>query len=207
MNISGLEACSLDLYTDIKDLQTKYPAPMVGKIMRVREMHQYIIANPTVSDKDFVAEHLNRFSMSRPVAYSELHILKALLPTLGKSSKEFHQWRFNEMILETYNRAKEKGNFKEMANAAAAYARYNSLEKEENADREELFRAIMVQPFVPTMDPRVLGIEPIKNLEARQKKLLEELSKESTGAEIVEFEDIDVEQLIKDESATPPTVL
>ena len=207
MNISALEACSLDLYTELQELQEKYSAPMVQKILRVREMHQYMIERPSVADKDFIAEHISRFSMSRPVAYSELHILKALLPTLSKSSREFHQWRYNEMILETYNAAKAAGNYKGMALAAASYARYNSLEKEEDTDREELYRSIVVQPFIPTMDPRILGIEPIRNLEERQKKLLEEMTKESTSVDMVEFEETDVEQLIKDDTGAKTDIL
>ncbi len=56
------------------------------------------------------------------------------------------------------------------------------------------FDLIVVQPFMATQDPSVLGIKPIKDVEKVIKTLLEKYSKESTDVEDVEYEEADLEE-------------
>ena len=192
MNVSALEACRRDLYTSRDELLAKYPSATVEKVLRVREMHQWLVANPTSKDREFVEQDVVRFAISEQNAYSDLRIVKQLLPSLVESSRNFARWQYSEMIQETYNLAKAKGDLKTMERCATSYARHNNIslvdDDEPGADSPD------VQPFVATMDPRVLGIPPIPNLQARIDELLDKYSKESSDIEDVDYEEADLEE-------------
>ena len=50
-----------------------------------------------------------------------------------------------------------------------------------------------MQPFTATEDPRVLGIEPIPNLQQRIDAMINKYRKESADIDDVEFEEVDLE--------------
>ncbi len=51
----------------------------------------------------------------------------------------------------------------------------------------------LVQPFMATDDPRVLGIEPIPNIAEKISAMIEKYRKETIDIEDVEFEEVDLE--------------
>ena len=51
---------------------------------------------------------------------------------------------------------------------------------------------IVVQPFFPTTDPRVVGINPMPNIDERIRKLTRELSDTHPDTENVEYEEADL---------------
>ena len=93
---SAIEICRTDLFTKTEDLQKLYPQTFVDKVLRVREMYNWFISNPDGTDREFVAELLQRHSVSKVTAYSDLAIVKSLLPMLASASRDFHRWRFND---------------------------------------------------------------------------------------------------------------
>lgn len=192
MNISALEVCRRDLYADESELRGRYPAATVEKVLRVREMHQWSVANTTSSDRDFVEECVRRFDVSTRSAYGVLHIVKELLPSLNENSKEYARWKYNEMILETYKLAKEAEDFKTMERAASSYAKYNRIDLED--EKKLPYDMIVLQPFVPTMDPTVLGLAPIPNLDAHVDALLKKYSADISDIEDIEYEEADLEE-------------
>ena len=120
-----LEICRTDLFTREVELQERYPQVIVDKVLRIREMYNWFISNPDGTDREFVAELIQRHGISKVTAYADLAIVKTLLPTLATASRDFHRWRFNEMIMKTYAKAQAKGDTKTMERAAASYAKYN----------------------------------------------------------------------------------
>lgn len=190
MYSSLLEACRKDLYTSRDELAGLYPEPVVDGVLRVREMHQWLVANPAKPDREFIAETIRRFSISKTAAHRTLAVVKTLLPTLLKSSKEFHRWRFNEMILSTYRNAEARGDTRTMERAAASYARYNSVEKDDEVKITP--DMVTVQPFTATDDPAVLGLKRIPNLRDRIKELIGKYSAETPDIEDVDYEEADL---------------
>lgn len=197
------EACRIDLFTDEAELRSKYPDNTVDKILRIRAMHQWWVAHPSEPDRAFVAEVTTRYNVSKHCAYSDLAVVKTLLPTLSDSSKAYHRWRANEMLLETYRMAKSRKDMRTMAQVAASYAKANGVDKEPEAELP--YDEIVVQPFVATDDPTPLGIKPMPNRDERVRALLKKYSAESSDIEDVEFEEADLElgSLFPDKPTVP----
>ncbi|MDD7654095.1 MAG: hypothetical protein SOY38_03595, partial [Sodaliphilus sp.] len=98
---SALEVCRTELFTKVEDLQQKYPQTLVDKVIRVREMYNWFLSNPGGTDREFVSEVMQRHSVSKVTAYSDLAVVKTLMPLLASASRDFHRWHFNEMIMQT----------------------------------------------------------------------------------------------------------
>ena len=187
-----LDICRKDLFANEDKLREQYPEVVVVRVLRIRDMYLWTVANPEAKDRQFVEELLNRYDMSRVMAYKDLGIVKSLLPSISVASRDFHRWRFNEMILETYQMAKKRKDTKTMEKAASSYAKNNNVGLEEEAKIP--YELLLVQPFVLTMDPSVLGITPIPNLQEKIDAMLEKYKRETIDIEDVTFEEADLEE-------------
>lgn len=192
MHISGLDACREHLYTSEAELAKIFPEDICLKVIRVRALHQYILANPGARDSAIVRECTGRFGVSRTVAYSDLAIIKALLPHITQSSKDFHRWRYNEMVLQTYEMARLRGDVRTMERAAASLAKYNNIDQEQKSDIP--VDKIIPQPFIATDDPSVLGIKPLPNIRDRQRALIEKYTKETADIQDISYEPADLDE-------------
>lgn len=190
-NPSALEVCRTDLFTREAELRERYPQSVVDKVLRVREMYNWFIANPDGTDREFVNELVQRHDVSKVTAYSDLAVVKAMLPLLAAASRDFHRWRFNEMIMNTYKMAQKRKDTKTMVRAAASYAKYNRVDLED--EQVMPYEMIVVQPFTATSDPSVLGIKPIPNIQRKISDMIKKYRAETIDIEDVEFEEPDLE--------------
>ena len=169
-------------------------------------MVTWCIANPDAKDRQFVDEIMQRYGLSKVTAYADLKIVKSLLPNLSEATRDFHRWRYNEMILETYQMAKKRKDTKTMEKAATSYAKYNRIDVED--ETAVPYHMIVVQPFFPTTDPRVVGINPVPNIDERIKKLTKELGASNPDTLNIEYEEADMNfEEIFDEHRTRLTLL
>lgn len=170
-----------------------YTPAQVARVLRLRDMYNWVLANPDAKDRQFIEEELARgFAVHKSQAYADLAIIKALVPLLTEASREFHRWRYNEMIIETYQMAKKRKDTKTMERAATSYAKYNRVDIEDEAALP--YELIVIQPFTATSDPTVLGIKPIPNRQKFVEDLLAKYRAESADIEDVEFEEADLEE-------------
>lgn len=187
-----LEICSKDLFTAEDELFEKYNAEQAQRVLRLRDMYNYYISNPDTKDRQFVDTAMSRHGIMKSQAYADLSIIKSLLPLLSSASRDFHRFRFNEMILETYQMAKARKDTKTMEKAASSYAKFNRVDLE---DEQALpYDLIVVQPFTATSDPRVLGIKPIPNVEEKIAAMLKKYRQESMDIDDVDYEEVDLEE-------------
>lgn len=192
MNKSTLELCRSELFTPEDDLKKRFPQLTVDRIMRVRSMYLWRISNPDKKDRQFVEECLARFpDLGKYAAYDCLKIVNSIMPMLAEKSREFHRWRYNEMILDTYQMAKSRKDTKTMERAASSYAKYNRVEVEDEAKNQ--YELIPVQPFTATDDPRTLGIEPIPNIREKINSMLKKYRAETIDIEDIDFEEPDLQ--------------
>lgn len=187
-----VQVCQVDLFSPEQELMTKYDDTTVQRVLRVRDTYTYLLANPDTPDRQAVERLMDQFGISQSCAYNDLAIVKTLLPMLAQASKEFHRWRANEMLLETYRLAKEKKDTKSMERAASSYAKYNRIDLEE--EQTLPYDEIVVQPFTATDDPSPLGIKPIPNIQEKIKQMLDKYVAESMDIEDVEYEEFDLEE-------------
>ena len=187
-----IEVCKVDLFTGEAELQDRYDAVTIARLLRLRAEYQWVLANPDLADRAFIDEFTGRTGLSDRAIYADLSIIKQLLPALSSSSRDYHRWKANQMLLETYQMAKKRKDTKTMERAASSYAKYNRVDLED--EQVMSYDQIVVQPFTATNDPSVLGIKPIKDIEKRIKELIEKYRKESIDIEDVEYEEADLEE-------------
>lgn len=187
-----LEICQLDLFTAEAELREKYDEITVRRLLRLRDMYSWVVANPDAKDRQFVDTLISRYHISQASAYSDLAIIKTMIPRIAEASRDYHRWRANEMLLETYQMAKKRKDTKTMERAASSYAKYNRVDIED--ERVMPYDQIVVQPFTATDDPTVLGIKPIPNINEKIKDMLDKYRKETIDIEDIEFEEADLEE-------------
>lgn len=191
-NISTLDLCREHLFTAEADIVARFGEAAAERVMRVRDMYMWRLANPDSKDRQFVDEFKSRYPMGKNAAQEYLRIINALLPALSEKSRDFHRWRYNEMILETYQMAKARKDTKTMERAATSYGKLNKIDTEDV--QAVPFHLIVVQPFVATDDPSVLGIKPIPGIDDKIKAMLDKYSAETLDIEDVEYEEADLEE-------------
>ena len=197
---SIIDIARTDLYTNRDELEQKYAISQVEHIIRLRDMVTWSIANPDMKDRQFVDEIIQRYGISQVTAYADLKIIKAVLPNLGEATRDYHRWRYNEMILETYQMAKKRKDTKTMEKAATSYAKYNRIDVED--EQSVPYHMIVVQPFFPTTDPRVVGINPVPNIDERIRKLKKELADSHPDTLNIEYEEADtqIEEIFRNDT-------
>ncbi len=191
-NPSTLEICRLDLFTAEDELRERYPDSIVTRVLRVREEYNWFLSNPDAKDRQFVENAVSRFGISKSLAYNDLGIVKMLLPHLAQASRDFHRYRYNEMILETFQMAKKRKDTKTMEKAASSYAKFNRVDLED--EQAVPYDLIVVQPFTATDDPSVLGIKPMPRLQERIQELLHKYQAENIDIEDIQYEEADLEE-------------
>ena len=179
-----------DLFTDELTLRDKFPAVAVERLLRIRAMYNWVLSNPEAKDKEFIDMATSRHGIAKTIAYDDLRIIKTIIPNLTQDSRQYHRWKYNEMILETYAMAKKRKDTKTMERAATSYAKFNSVNVED--EQSVPYDMIVVQPFTATQDPSVLGIKPIPNIEDKIKKLIDKYRAESIDIDDIEFEEADI---------------
>lgn len=187
-----IDVARTDLFTPQSDLEQRYDSKTVSALMRIRDEYQWTLANPDKPDRSFVDMMVARHGMSERAVYADLAVIKQLLPALQSSSREWHRWKANQMLLETYEQAKRRHDTKTMERAAASYAKFNRVDLED--EQVIPYEDIVVQPFTATSDPTVLGIKPIENLDEVVKSLIAKYRQETLDIEDVEFEEADLEE-------------
>jgi hypothetical protein len=187
-----IDVARTDLFTPQSDLEQRYDSKTVSALMRIRDEYQWTLANPDKPDRSFVDTMVARHGMSERAVYADLAVIKQLLPALQSSSREWHRWKANQMLLETYEQAKRRHDTKTMERAAASYAKFNRVDLED--EQVIPYEDIVVQPFTATSDPTVLGIKPIENLDEVVKSLIAKYRQETLDIEDVEYEEADLEE-------------
>ena len=200
------DVITTDFFTAEDELRKLFPAASVERVLRLRELYNWVISNPDCKDKEFVDVAIGRFGISKTLAYDDLKIIKSVLPNITQASRDYHRWKYNEMILETYQMAKKRKDTKTMERAATSYAKFNNVNVED--EQSVPYDMIVVQPFTATSDPSVLGIKPIPNIEKVISDMIEKYRAESLDIDDIEYEDADIiydeyEEVREDETDNP----
>ncbi len=163
----------IDLYSDnlmlpVETLQANKMAPQViSRILRLRDIYNYMLRNPLKKDREYIDYIQASYTgsdgkpLSKRKAYEDIEILHAIIGNLQQCSKEWHRWRFNNMIMEGYAIALRKEDAAAIAKLARQYGKYNQLDKEDEHDRGYG----EIPKIVFTFDVSAMGFQPIANLQ------------------------------------------
>lgn len=185
------EICVQHLYDDVTKLQHLSPQA-IDRLLRIRSAYSLMNEFPSKRDRDIILHITSMFGVEKNTAYEDLRIIKDLLGTINRQSKDWHRYKFNAMVMKAYDIAEIKQDADAMQKAANTYAKYNQLDKE---DIQQIpWDEIIPQPFIPTEDPSVLGIKPMPNFRT---KISELTKKYANDIQDVTYEDIDIKQLEK----------
>lgn len=178
------------LFADVTDMQRAgLPLATQEHIFRLRDLYNFWLQHPRIKDKEIILKLQQDYKLGKSQAYSDLSILKLLLGEFQKTSKDYHRYRFIEMINEAYEVARMNKDAKAMATAADKYAKYTQLDKEDEINFD--YDKIAVQAFVPTDDPSVAGFKPVPNLREVIRNTIKKYEKECEYIEFVEVEEAD----------------
>lgn len=178
------------LFADVQDMQRiGLPLATQEHLFRLRDLYNFWLQHPRFKDKEIVLKLQQDYKLGKSQAYTDLSILKLLLGEFQKTSKDYHRYRFLEMINEAYEVARINKDAKAMTAAADKYAKYTQLDKDDELNFD--YDKIVVQAFVPTDDPSVSGFKPIPNLREVVRMKIEQYSKEFDYVEEIKPEDED----------------
>ncbi|HEY6913140.1 MAG TPA: hypothetical protein VI413_00575 [Paludibacter sp.] len=185
------DICVQHLYDDVTKL-SHLPQQQRDKLLRIRSGYTIMLEFPSKKDREIILHLQNQFGIERSAAYEDLRLIKDLLGSINKQSKDWHRFRFNYRNEKAYNMAELQQDPIAMDKCNNTYGKYNQLDKE---DAERIpWEEIIPQLYEPTDDPSVLGIKPIPNIRekiaATKKKYMEDI-------EDVTYEDIDIRELEK----------
>lgn len=197
--IKTIDLARQEMFTPREELEKRFSPERVEHLIRLRDMYNFFLNDPAGRDRNFVDKFRAKFNISQSMAYADLALVKQLLPALAPASREFHRKQVSEMLLETYNMAKARKDVKAMALAAKELGKVNRVDLDD--EKELPYELIVVQPFSPSLDPTLIGLKRIDNLEEVKARLRKQLAADNPDIEDVDYELADLEE----ESLFPDT--
>lgn len=138
---------------------------------RYSKIFTYWITKPTLSDKQIIHFIMHELHMGKTQAIKDAASVKLLLGNVRNANKEWYRYKVESMLNRAYEIAEKDGNALAMIAAADKLGKYTQLDKED--PMKIPYEEIVPQNFEITGDVTVLGIEPIENLEEKQRKMRE----------------------------------
>lgn len=193
------DVVSQHLFSSVDEMTVaRIPEVTQKRLIRLRAIYNFWLQFPRKTDLEIVEKLQHDFGLARTQAYEDVRVIKAALGEMNKTTKDFHRYKFLQMIDRTFAMAERNKDARAMAAAANHYGKYTQLDKEDAHDKG--YSLIVPQNFEPTDDPSVIGIKPIPNIREKIRKKLAQYRTEDI--EDVEFEEADYKE--DDVFAIPP---
>lgn len=182
------DAARAHLFTDRDKMEAAgLPAPTINHLLRIRDIYNYWLSFPSKRDRDIVAQLRTRYGIGDTVAREDLRLIKQLLGDFQKTSKDYKRYRFETWVAKAFEKADALNNTRDMVAAAAQYAKYGQLDKED--ERANVLDKLVPLKLLFTDDPTVIGIQRLPDHRKKIKEMKERYWSEAT--EEVEYEEID----------------
>ena len=180
------ETVSKFLFADIEEIEAAgLPKNIVGRVIRLRDVYNYWIRHPSLGDKEIVA-YVKTMGVEKDMAYADLKVVRGLIGTIERYSKDFIRWKVTNELMAAADRAKAKGNLEAQIKALDKLAKYHNLDK---PDDDERYIDLVPQAFEFTEDPTVAGFRVLPDWRKKVKAMKEQYWSEDV--QDVEFEQIE----------------
>lgn len=186
---ANIDEYQLSLFSSVEEMRRKnLPQEMVKRLLRLRSLYTFWLNFPDKTTKEMVQQDtLMNPDIKERTAYDDIKLLKMLIGNLEQESREWHRHVFNTRSDRIYKEAMRAQDFRSAEKANADYAKYNRLDKDEVEKLD--YSEITPQMIVPTDDPTVIGIKPVKDLRGKIQKLKKKLGADIEDADFVELKD------------------
>lgn len=177
------------LFAEEEELtKARLPQKAIERMLRLRTMYGYWVANPRLADKEIVAELKRRYGIGPSVAYEDVRLIKVCIGNLNRCTSDYYRWLFTQRCEESFRMAREKGDAKAFAATLAALGKYTRLDKDEGNVPD--YSLIVPQTFEISADPEVAGFKRIPNLDEKIKQMESRYIQEITAPAEAEFEEV-----------------
>ena len=151
---------------------------------RLRDAYTHWLSNPLLSDNRMRDYLMATHQVSTSQAYRDITLIKMLFGSVQASNKEQMRYKAN-YLYDAAAAAAMAGNdakAKSLTKIADGIVRNNRLEEQEGEDYP--WEEIVPADISLTVDPSVIGIEPIPNVREKAAKLLKAYTEDIDGPEI-----------------------
>ena len=150
----------------------------IRRIIRLRDVYNYMLRYPLKKEREYI-DYIQAYykdedgkPIAKRTAYQDIELLHTIVGNLQQCTKEWHRWRFNNMIMEGYAIALRRNDAAAIAKLAAQYGKYNKLDKDDEHDRGYG----QLPKIVFTFNVEMMGFKRIPNAYAVMDKLIAQYS-------------------------------
>lgn len=148
------------------------------RLGRLKEVYTHWLDHPLLTDTMIRDYLITNYGIGRAMAYNDIALIKAVFGNVTRADKEFQRVRANK-LLEMATAAAVAGDHKKaksLTKIAETLAKVNRLN---DAEGEEFpWEEIVPKDESFSVDPEVIGIKKVKNIEAVAEKLLKKWTNE-----------------------------
>lgn len=147
---------------------------MKNRLTRIRSAYTLWMEFPMKSELQIRNFLVDNFDVKKVQSYDDIVIIKALLGNVKNASKDWHRFRFNAMIEESYEIAKAQQDPKALSMIIREYGKNNQLHIPDSLAIP--WSEIIPQYIEPTEDPTVIGLKRDPNLRVKISDLMKKYS-------------------------------
>ncbi len=183
----------LDLiFAKMEDESISLTAAQQIRFERLNDAYTHWLSNPLLADNRIRDYIISRYGVTSRVAYQDIAIIKALYGKVPMANKEQMRHKANHLL--DMAAAAALAGFDKKAKAltkiAEALIKNNRLEESEGEDFP--WDEIVPKDISLSVDPSVIGIDPVPNIQEKAAKLLKQYNEDIDGpTEVIVPEDGD----------------
>jgi len=151
---------------------------------RLNDAYTHWISNPLLPDNRIRDYIMARYGVTTRIAYQDIAIIKALYGRVPLANKEQMRHKANHLF-DMAAAAALAGNdakAKALTKIAEGIVKNNRLEESDGEDYP--WEEIIPKDMSLTVDPAVIGIEPIPNIQVKAARLLKQYTEDIDGPDI-----------------------
>lgn len=162
----------------LENPDVKLPEPEQTRLERMKAIFARWLSNPLITDSMMRDYIISNFGVGRIQAYRDIALVKVLFGHAPKADKEFQRMRANR-LLEQAAAAALAGSEKQakaLTKIAEAIIKANQLDAQDGEDYP--WEEIVPKDESFSVDPSVIGIEKVPDIEKKASRLLKQYEQE-----------------------------
>lgn len=162
----------------LEDPTAKLPEPEQTRLERMKAVFARWLANPLITDSMMRDYIITNFGVGRIQAYRDIALVKVLFGNAPKADKEFQRMRANRLLEQASAAALagEEKQAKALTKIAEAIIKANQLDETDGEDYP--WDEIVPRDESFSVDPAVIGIEKVPDIEKKASRLLKQYERE-----------------------------